>query len=343
MTYQLRVRVLANAGHTAASPWSQWFNVIPRASNDLSDLSARTSTSARGVFTSLDIGTFASGTTSYSGGAVGNPVTHVKLTPTVKDPDATVKVGKQGGTLATVASGSESGAIPLSVGSNAITVEVTAPGNTTRTYTVTVTRLGAAAVATVTLSASPTQVWEGQASRVTATLSHALPHGVLIPVTVTPCPEGSWCKRFNNYGILITAGDTVGHLRGPVDPSAAKLTNVVVDAGVLHALYTGPQTSLLTVRDADAEHEEITVALGSTLPKNVRAGGKTSQKITVLDPDGFAMTITADRQPAEGGGVVKVTVDLGQPAPAGFFAKINSSASTANFGYSHMLDGGFRA
>ena len=102
----------------------------------------------------------------------------------------------------------------------------------------------------------------------------------------------------------------------------------------MHALYTGPQTSLLTVRDADAEHEEITVALGSTLPKNVRAGGKTSQKITVLDPDGFAMTITADKQPAEGGGVVKVTVDLGQPAPPGFFAKINSSASTAKFGHS---------
>ena len=125
----------------------------------------------------------------------------------------------------------------------------------------------------------------------------------------------------------------VGSLRGPVNPSAAKLTNVVVDAGVLHALYTGPQTSLLTVRDADAEHEEVTVALGSPLPKNVTAGSKTSQKITVLDPDGFAMTLTADRQPAEGGGVVKVTVDLGQPAPAGFFAKINSSASTAKFGY----------
>ena len=203
--------------------------------------------------------------------------------------------------------------------------------------------------ATVTLSASPAQVWEGQASRVTATLSHALPHGVLIPVTVSPCPTGSWCRRFNNYGIHIPAGSTVGSLRGPVNPSAAKLTDVVVDGyhertaggydrfvGVKMPVYAGPQTSLLTVRDADAEHEEITVALGSSLPKNVRAGGKTSQKITVLDPDGFAMTITADKQPAEGGGVVKVTIDLGQPAPPGFYAKINSSASTAKFG--HGLD-----
>ena len=106
-------------------------------------------------------------------------------------------------------------------------------------------------------------------------------------------------------------------------------------------MYTGPQTSLLTVRDADGEHEEVTVALGSSLPKDVRAGSKTSQKITVLDPDGFAMTLTADKQPAEGGGVVKVTVDLGQPAPPGFFAKINSSASTAKFGYS--VDQGYQA
>ena len=69
--------------------------------------------------------------------------------------------------------------------------------------------------ATVTLSASPAQVWEGQASRVTATLSHALPHGVLIPVTVTPCPEGSWCKRWNNYGIHIGAGNRGWQPQGP--------------------------------------------------------------------------------------------------------------------------------
>ena len=201
-------------------------------------------------------------------------------------------------------------------------------------------------LAKVTLSASPTQVWEGQASRVTATLSKPLPHGVLIPVTVTPCPAKSWCKRWNNYGIHITAGDTVGHLKGPVDPSAAVLANVVVDGGhvrvggydrfvgVKTPVYAGPQTSLLTVRDADADNEEVTVALGSKLPFGVIAGSKTSQKIKVLDPDGLALTLTADKQPAEGGGVVTVTADLGQPAPPGFYAKINSSASTAAFSLS---------
>ena len=188
---------------------------------------------------------------------------------------------------------------------------------------------------TVSLSASPTEVWEGKSSRVTATLSHALPRGVLIPITVKPCPTGSWCERWNDYPIHIPAGSTVAALRGPVDPNAAVLTEVVVDPGdgygtpsyITTKVYAGPQTSLLTVRDADAEHDEVTVALGSNLPSSVRGGAKTSQKIKVLDPDGFSMTLTADGRPTEGGETVTVTVDLGQPAPAVSTRPSRSSAA----------------
>ncbi len=88
----------------------------------------------------LDFGDFDSATTSYTA-TVANSITHVKLTPTVNEENATVKVGLRGTTLATVASGSASGAIALEVGANAIDVEVTArDGTTTRTYAVTVTR-----------------------------------------------------------------------------------------------------------------------------------------------------------------------------------------------------------
>ena len=166
-----------------------------------------------------------------------------------------------------------------------------------------------ASPATVSLSASPAQVWEGASSplQVVATLSRAQPFDLRIPVQASPCPTGSWCNALDsskNSTILIRAGSTTGFL------------------------------NIKAPRDADADHEEATVSLKSGLPDGIRAGSKTSQKITALDPDGFAMTLTADRQPAEGGGVVKVTVDLGQPAPDGFFAKINSSASTAQFGRS---------
>ncbi|OOQ57997.1 cadherin-like beta sandwich domain-containing protein [Mucilaginibacter pedocola] len=78
---------------------------------------------------------FASATTGYTA-AVGNAVTTVTITPTVNEPNATVKVNG-----VTVVSGAASAAIPLVVGANTITTVVTAQdGVSTQTYTTTVTR-----------------------------------------------------------------------------------------------------------------------------------------------------------------------------------------------------------
>ena len=107
----------------------------------LSGLSGSTSTDGSDFGGTLDIGTFAPGTTEYAA-TVGNAVTHVKLTATAGEPGATLKVGK-GSSLAAVADGSASGAIPLSVGANALKVEVTAEDGTIRTYAVAVTRQAA--------------------------------------------------------------------------------------------------------------------------------------------------------------------------------------------------------
>ena len=226
--------------------------------------------------------------------AVPYKTTHVKLTPTNHDSGCRLKVRK-GSHEETVANGQASGPIALDEGANQLQVRsfaVTQDQHGTseglrQTYTVTVTR---AAGATVTLSASPTEVWEGQPVKVTATLSKALSHDVSIPISFG-----------GDRSIRIPAG-----LRSS------------------YSWFKAP-------RDTDSDTEQIAVALGSDLPASVQAGTKAPPKITVLDPDGFAMTLTADRQPAEGGGVVTVTVDLGQPAPAGFYATINSSASTASY------------
>ncbi|MDQ0438692.1 hypothetical protein QO014_003087 [Kaistia dalseonensis] len=79
--------------------------------------------------------TFASGTTSYSVD-VPNETTTTTVSPTAVDAGAAIKVN---GTP--VASGATSGAIPLDVGANAITVAVAASdGVTSETYTVTVNR-----------------------------------------------------------------------------------------------------------------------------------------------------------------------------------------------------------
>ena len=232
--------------------------------------------------------------------AVGYNTTHVKLTPTNHDSSSCRLKVRKGSHEEIVASGAASGPIALDEGANQLQVRsfaVTQDQHGTteglrQTYTVTVTR---AAGATVTLSASPTEVWEGQPVKVTATLSKALSHDVSIPISFG-----------GDRSIRIPAG-----------------------ARSSYSWFKAP-------RDTDADNEQIAVALGSDLPASVLAGRTTSQRIAVLDPDGFAMTLTADRQPVEGGGKdgggqVTVTVDLGQPAPAGFYATINSSASTASY------------
>ena len=81
----------------------------------------------------IDFGTFVSGTTSYSA-QVANSVSQTTITPTVTDSEASYVIKLGGVTDA-------DGVVSLSVGSNVITVEVTAEDdNTTRTYTVAVTR-----------------------------------------------------------------------------------------------------------------------------------------------------------------------------------------------------------
>ena len=81
----------------------------------------------------IDFGTFASGTTSYTA-QVANSVSQTTVTPTVNHAGATYVIKLGGVTDA-------DGVVSLSVGSNVITVEVTAEDDsTTQTYTVTVTR-----------------------------------------------------------------------------------------------------------------------------------------------------------------------------------------------------------
>ncbi|HEY4194497.1 MAG TPA: cadherin-like beta sandwich domain-containing protein, partial [Mucilaginibacter sp.] len=78
---------------------------------------------------------FISSTTSYAA-SVTNATASITVTPTATDPTSTITVN---GTA--VVSGTASGPIPLVIGSNLVTVVVTAQdGSTTGTYTVTVDR-----------------------------------------------------------------------------------------------------------------------------------------------------------------------------------------------------------
>ena len=84
----------------------------------------------------INIGTFASGTTSYTA-QVANSVTETTVSPTVNHSGASYVVKLSGAT-------DSDGSVSLATGSNVITVEVAAEdGDITKTYTVTVTRAAA--------------------------------------------------------------------------------------------------------------------------------------------------------------------------------------------------------
>ena len=82
----------------------------------------------------IDFGVFDSTTTSYSA-QIANSVSETTVTPTLNHSGASYVIRLSGVTAA-------DGVIALSVGSNALTVEVTAEdGDTTQTYTVTIARV----------------------------------------------------------------------------------------------------------------------------------------------------------------------------------------------------------
>ena len=146
----------AAAGFTVPSPAEQRQAQEPPPSTDatLSDL----------TLSGVDFGTFDSVTTGYTA-SVANDVTQTTATPTVKDDGASYVV-KLGDAV------DGDGTVELSVGSNTITVEVTAEdGKTTKTYTVTVTRAAPSASGpAVTLELSPSgSVAEGTEITVTMT------------------------------------------------------------------------------------------------------------------------------------------------------------------------------
>ena len=127
----------ATADFTVSTPAQQQPPPEPLASTDatLSNL----------ALSNVDFGVFTSSTTGYAA-SVANDVTQTAVTPTVNDDGATYAI-KLGGVT------DDDGVIPLAVGSNVITIEVTAEdGNTAKTYTVTVTRAAPPLSADATLS-----------------------------------------------------------------------------------------------------------------------------------------------------------------------------------------------
>ncbi|QMV41907.1 cadherin-like beta sandwich domain-containing protein [Cohnella cholangitidis] len=109
---------------------------------------------------------FAPGTTSYTA-SVTNSVYSIAIMPTMANVTATVTVNGQ-----TLTAGAVS--VDLNVGSNTITIVVTAQNGTTKTYTVTVTRAASddANLSGLTLSSGTLSRCSRQVRRVTRQRDH---------------------------------------------------------------------------------------------------------------------------------------------------------------------------
>ena len=143
----------------------------------------------------IDFGTFASGTSSYTA-SVANSVTETTVTPTVNHSGATYVIKLGGVTDA-------DGVVSLSVGSNVITVEVTAEDDeTTQTYTVSVTQAVPPSTDAALSALSLSGIVFGTFDSTTTTYSAQVANSVS-QTTVTPTVNDSGAS----YVIKLGRGD----------------------------------------------------------------------------------------------------------------------------------------
>jgi gliding motility-associated-like protein len=172
--------------------------------------------------------TFAATTTSYTA-SVPNATSSITVTPTAVYSTTTITVN---GTAVT--SGTASSAIPLSVGPNTITLIGTAQdGVTTKTYTVTVTRISSnAKLALIHLSSgtlSPT--FAAATTSYTASVTNAT-----TSITVTPTAVYSTTTITVN-GTAVTSGTASGSIALAQGPNTITLITTAQD-GVTKMTYT---------------------------------------------------------------------------------------------------------
>ncbi|WP_292423965.1 cadherin-like beta sandwich domain-containing protein, partial [Methanoregula sp.] len=247
--------------------------------------------------------TFASSTVTYTD-SVANSVTSMTVTPTVNTAGATVKVNGN-----TVASGSASSAISLSVGSNTITVVVTAPdGTTTQNYVITVTRATAATAITsagVTGFVAPAK---GATPEVVGSLVSGAPTQYTV-TSLTWSPTDSPYKASTVYTATVVLTSATGYTFStaitPTVNTGTPSSGTVTGTGSGNTLtftVTFPATAATTITTAAISGVTAPVA-GATPVTTIADNGQYSGTITWSgSPSTFAagttytatITLTAD-------------------------------------------------
>jgi len=208
---------------------------------------------------------FASGTASYAA-SVANTTTSITVTPTATDPTSTITVN---GTA--VASGSASGPLALNVGTNTISVVVTAQdGTTTGTYTISVSRAPSSIVTLSNLTISSgtlTPAFNSSTLSYVASVTNATTSITVTPTTTDPTATVSVNGTAvisgnasgpiplnvgpNTINVLVTAQDgttttySVTVTRGP--SADATLSNLAISNGILLPVFLSGITNYTAI------------------------------------------------------------------------------------------------
>ena len=242
----ITVRVTAEDGTTKDYTVTVTRQQAPLSSN--ANLSALT--------VSADDLTFDSATTSYAL-EVAHDVTSVTLTPTVQDTGkATVTVD---GT--TVASGSASDAIALSVGANSITVRVTAEDSTTtKDYTVTITRQQAPRSSNANLSALTVSAGDLTFDADTTSYALEVAHDVT-SVTLTPTVQDTGKATVTVDGTTVASGSASDAIALSVGANSITV-RVTAEDSTTTKDYTVTITRQQAPRSSNANLSALTVSAG---------------------------------------------------------------------------------
>ena len=210
---------------------------------------------------------FSSGTTSYTV-AVANSVTSISVTPTAQESHANLTVNG-----ATALSGTPSGAIALSVGSNPISIEVTAQdGVTTATYAITVTRAASSNASLSALSISAGALNPAFASGTTS-YSVGVTHSTA-SISVTPTALDAGATVVVN-GSLVSNGNASGNIDLNVGINTITITVTAAD-GVTTASYA---VTVTRAASGNADLSSLSLSSGTLSP--VFAAGTTSYTASV--------------------------------------------------------------
>lgn len=195
---------------------------------------------------------FRTSTTAYNI-TVNNTVTSLTVTPTTADPTASIKVNG-----ATVASAHASAAINLSVGVNTISVVVTAQdGVTTKTYTISVTRVAASNDNLVSLKLSSGTV---SPSFAVATTSYTASVSVS-SMEVTPVAADVNAKVTVN-GSPVTSGSASEPIALVMGANTIQVA-VTAANGITNKTYTVVVTRTLSAND---NLSALTTSVGTVTP-----------------------------------------------------------------------------